>query len=255
METTIRYILFTAIRDWLFAGIIAALTISVFLSYFLGSTVMIEKDVMLTEFTSASARAVLIVGMIVFVCFHVRRAFENKEIELMLSRPISRGKFIIGYWIGFCIVALLILSIVALFMLAFLSYNYQGLSIWTTTMAFEIMIITAFAVFASIILKSSVSSVLLCFGFYITSRMMGLFSYVLEKNYAPDIFSFDYVSQKIIWVTSYVLPRLDLFSQSEWLTYGVNIAQNSWMLPVIQSLIYIPLLLIFAALDFNRKEF
>lgn len=255
METTIRYVLYTAIRDWLFVGIIATLALSIFLSYFLGSTVMIEKDLMLTELTSASARAVLVVGMIVFVCFHVRKAFENKEIELMLSRPISRGKFILGYWLGFCIVAILMLSLVTGFMMVFSKFNPQGLSLWTTTMAFEIMIIIAFAVFSSIILKSSVSSVLLCFGFYLTSRMMGFFSYILEKNISTDLFSFDYISQKIIWLTSYLLPRLDLFSQSSWLTYGIEITNSSWLLPIIQSLIYIPLLLIFAALDFNRKEF
>lgn len=255
METTIRYILYTAVRDWLFAAIIGALTLSIFISYFLGNTVMIEKEIMLTEFTSATSRAVLIVGMVVFVCFHVRRAFENKEIELMLSRPISRGKFIVGYWVGFCIVAILMLSAVTIFMLIFSTYTYNGISIWMATMAFEIMIIIAFAIFASIALKSSVTSVLLCFGFYITSRMMGLFTYVLEKNSPSDVFSFEYISQKIIWLTSYLLPRLDLFSQSKWLTYGIDITQSDWLLPILQSLIYIPLLLVFAALDFNRKEF
>ncbi len=255
METTIRYILYTAIRDWLFAGILGALGLSIFISYFLGSTVMIEKDQMLIELTSASSRAVLIVGMIVFVCFHVRRAFENKEIELMLSRPITRGKFILGYWIGFCVVACLMLTIVAAFMLVFSKFSPEGLSLWITTMAFEIMIVTAFAVFASIILRSSVSSVLLCFGFYITSRMMGFFSYVLEKGTNSDIISFDYISQKVIWLTSYLLPRLDLFSQSKWLTYGIDLQTQDWLLPIIQSLIYIPLLLVFATLDFNRKEF
>lgn len=255
MNTTIKYIFYTAIRDWLFAGIIGALTLSIFLSHFLGSTVMIEKDVMLTELTSASARAVLIVGMIVFVCFHVRRAFENKEVELMLSRPISRGNFILGYWLGFCLVAILILSAVAIFLLLVAQYNPEGLSLWVVTMCFEIMIITAFAVFASIILKSSVSSVLLCFGFYIISRMMGFFSYVLEKNYATDVLSFEFFSQKIIWLTSYLLPRLDLFSQSKWLSYGIDVTSTDWLLPILQSLIYIPILLVFAALDFNRKEF
>jgi len=255
METTIRYILYTAIRDWIFTGIIASLVLSIFLANFLGSTVMIEKELMLTEFISAAIRNVLIVGMIIFVCFHVRRAFENKEIDLMLSRPISRGKFILGYWMGFCIVSFLILSGSVLFTLFFAGYQYYGTSIWTVTLAFELMIVIAFAIFSSIILRSSVSSVLLCFGFYLTSRMMGFFGYVLEKNYTSDTFSFDYFSQKIIWLTSYLLPRLDLFSQSKWLAYGVDLTSSDWLLPIIQSLIYIPLLLVFAAIDFNKKQF
>ncbi len=255
MITTIRYVLITALRDWLFIGIVACLAVAGFISYFMGSTVLVEKNEIASSFTAGSSRVVLIVGMIVFVCFHVRRAFENKEIDLMLSRPISRGQFVVAYWLGFSVVATVLVALMALFIKLLYGHNAQGLYFWVMTMQLEVLIVTAFAVFASIILRSSVSSVMLSFGFYVISRMIGFFSYVLEKHQSTDMLSFDFYSQKIIWLTSFLLPRLDLFCQSKWLVYGVDFTQYSFSAPIIQAAVYIPLLLTFAAIDFKRKQF
>ena len=255
MNTTIRYVLLTALRDWLFIGLVGALVVATFISHFMGSTVLVEKDEISSSFTAGSTRIVLIVGMIVFVCFHVRRAFENKEIDLMLSRPISREQFVVSYWLGFSVVATIVVALISLFITLFYWHDYKGLSFFALTLELEVLLVIAFAVFASIVLKSSVSSVLLCFGFYIISRMIGFFSYVLEKNPSTDFLSFDFYSQKVIWVTSFLLPRLDLFCQSKWLIYGVNFNEYNWYMPVAQTAIYVPLLLTMAAIDFKRKQF
>jgi ABC-type transport system involved in multi-copper enzyme maturation permease subunit len=255
MKTTIKYVILTAVRDWLFIAIIAALGMDFFLSKFLASTALIEKNQMFISFLAGTSRVLLIAGITIFICFHVRRAFENKEIDLMLSRPISRSMFVVSYWLGFCIVSLLILFFLSLTFLIFLDTNMAGLASWVISMAFELMIISAFAVFASVILKSSVTSVLLTAGFYIISRMIGFFGYVLQKHYSGDIFSFDFISQKIVWLISFLLPRLDLFAQTDWLIYGPANGVGSWYLPIIQSVIYIPILLFMAAADFKRKQF
>ncbi len=254
-NTTIRYVILTALRDFLFVGIMGALIASVFISHFLASTVLIEKKEMLSSFTTGSARAVLVVGMIVFICFHIRRAFENKEIDLMLSRPISRASFIFSYWVGFSIVALLMVSALAIYMICFYEYNYAGLSVWVASMSFELFIVVAFALFTAVILKSSVSAVLLCFGFYLLSRMIGFFHYVLEKLVPYTYEYFEFYAQKIIWLVSFLVPRLDLFAQSKWLVYGVDYSADNLIYPVIQTLIYVPLLLSLAIVDFSKKQF
>jgi len=242
-------------RDWLFVGIIFAIIAAIFFSNFLGSTVMIEQNEMKASFLSAITRMVLIVGMIVFICFNVRRSFENKEIDLMLSRPISRVGFIFSYWLGFSIIGIIVISAIAVYISFFIkSVNVTGFSFWLLSLIFEMLVINAFAVFASIILVSSVSSVLLCFGFYIVSRMIGFFNYILEKSYT-DLTNLDFYSQKIIWVASYCMPRLDLFAKSEWLVHGIDFSTTAHLVPIIQALIYIPLLLTFAAIDFTRKQF
>lgn len=255
MKTTIKYVFLTAFRDLLFLGIIAAVIAGIFFANFLGSTVMVEKSLMTTAFSAASSRIILVVGMIIFICFHVRKAFENKEIDLILSRPISRQAFIFSYWIGFCAVSAIVMALVLVVAVFFLSFNAQGALLWFLTLFMELMLINAFAVFASVILRSSVSSVLLCFGFYVISRMIGFFNYVLDKNYAVDLLNFDFYAQKVIWFSSLVLPNLNLFAQSDWLLYGFDVGISEFYISLVQTLIYCPLLLAFAIIDFSKKQF
>src|SRR5271155_3737620 len=101
MLTNIRYILITALRDWLFIGLLAGILLATAVSATLGSTAFIEEKEMTVTFAAGAARLILMVGMIVFVCFHIRNAFDTKEIDVILSRPISRSNLVISYWLGF----------------------------------------------------------------------------------------------------------------------------------------------------------
>jgi ABC-type transport system involved in multi-copper enzyme maturation permease subunit len=255
MQTTIKYVLLTALRDMLFIGLIGAIIAAIFISNFLGGTALVEKMEMSTAYTASSVRLITIIGMIVFVCFHVRRAFENKEIDLMLSRPISRVGFVFSYWLGFAFVSSLIVLPVIIAIAVFQNFEIRGLFLWGFSLLLECFIITAFAVFSSIILRSAVSSVLLSFGFYVISRMMGFFIYVVDSPERFEATSWQFYSQKVLWFSSYIFPRLDLYGKSEWLIYGVAKLGDSWWWFIPQTLIYVPILLVAAAIDFRKKQF
>src|SRR5471030_2906314 len=108
MLTNIRYILITALRDWLFIGLLACVLCAAAISATLGNTAFLETQEMTITFAAGSARVILMVGLIVFVCFHIRSAFDTKEIDVIMSRPISRSNLVIAYWLGFAFVALLL---------------------------------------------------------------------------------------------------------------------------------------------------
>jgi ABC-type transport system involved in multi-copper enzyme maturation permease subunit len=254
MKTIIKYIILTASRDLLFYGLLIAIVAGIFISNFLGSTALEEQAQMAVSYSSASIRLILVVGMTIFCCFHIRRGFENKEIDLMLSRPISRGMFVLSYWIGFCIIALSFIAAAFCFILLFQNYSIFGAIIWVLSLILEVFLVISFAIFASFILKSAVSSVLLTFGFYFISRMLGFFLYILAKPTATDFLSLDFYANKILWFVSSILPRLDLFAKSQWLIYGVE-SYNDIKLFALQAAIYIPLLLFSAVYDFRNKQF
>lgn len=253
MLTTIKYILITALRDKLFVGLFVAMFVVFGLSVFLGNTALVEEDGSIDAYIGASSRLILSIGLIVFVCFHVRTAFDNKEIELLLSRPISRKSFVIAYWMGFAVVAtILIMSLVAT-MFLFLNISKGGLIYWSVGLLMESYLVVAFALFASLILRSAVSSVLLCFGFYVMSRMMGFFLYIVDQ---PNMFKgmLGAVTEKLLVIVSALLPRLDLYADTKWLIYSaVNDTSYYWFLG--QTAIYIPFLLTMAVIDFKRKQF
>jgi len=254
MFTTIRYILLTALRDWLFGGLFIALCLAAAISSFLGSTALVEKSQMSISFTAGSTRVILLTGIIVFVCFHVRRAFENREIEVIISRPISRESFVIAYWLGFSLISLLLIAPLIAAIGIFWEVNLPGLLYWGSSIILEALLVVAFSLFTALILRSAVSAVMLCFGFYFLSRLMGFFLFILEKPYLFREFNFGVVTEKLLNLVSVIIPRLDQYGKSDWLIYGIN-GDLSFQIFVTQSLIYVPFLLLMAIFDFKCRQF
>lgn len=254
MYTTIRYILLTALRDYLFLGLILAMALATTLSLILGSTAMIEKAAMMASFTAASSRIVLMLGLMIFVCFYIRHSFEQKEIDVLLSRPLSRFQIMLAYWLGFSFVAfLLVLSGVA--MVSFVPHlNQNGFFVWSVSLLLESWLVVALALFASFTLRSAVISVLATLGFYTLGRMMAFFLMVASSKLQLATQWVTAGIDGIVTGIALIMPRLDLFSQSDWLVYGLLRPEEAVMV-LVQTLIYIPLLLAAATIDFMRKEF
>jgi len=253
MLTTIRYIFLTAIRDKLFIALFIAIVVAIGISVILGGTALAEQSQMVISYVAASSRLILLIGLIIFVCFHVRRAFDNREIELILSRPISRHAFIFSYWLGFAVISLLII-IPTMAVIALLAKNQSlGALYFALSLICESLITIAFALFVSLLVKSAVSSVLACFGFYFISRSMGFFLVLLQNSH-HSLTSLNGVMEKLLYIISIIIPRFDLFGLSKWLVYGMEGAAHAHFF-LLQSLIYIPFLLLLAISDFRNKQF
>ncbi len=260
MSTTIRYIFITAVRDWLFIGLFFSILAAVGISLFLGGTALVEQEVMTIVYAAGASRVILLVGLIVFVCFHVRRAFDNREVEVMLTKPISRTSFVFSYWAGFAVVSALFVLPVSVMMWLLMDVDLVGLLFWSVSLALEALLVVAFALACSLILTSAVTSVLVSFGFYLISRMMGFFTFIIERSVMKFDLSWGWLTENLLAVTSIILPRLDLFGNSKWLVYGIRVDQQVWLLEMIpvflpQTLIYVPLLLFMAMFDFKRRQF
>ncbi len=252
MLTSIRYILLTAFRDKLFIGVLLGVVFAAAVSATLGSTAFLEEQQMTLTYAAGASRIILMVGLIVFVCFHIRSAFDSKEVDVMLSRPISRANLVVAYWLGFSVVAFLLVLPVICIIAALGLLNIEGFLGWSLSLLLEASIVVALALFTAFTLKSAVTSVLACMGFYVLSRMMAFFVITAD---APTMGEMPYVLLKYTLKTiSSIVPRFDFFAKSEWLVYGFDIVQQ-WHWFLMQSIIFIPLLLLATILDFKRKQF
>lgn len=253
MKSILKYILLAGIRDRLYIGLFITLVASFSLSIFLGSTSFVEAQQTTAAYIAGSSRAILAIGMILFVCLSISRAFENKEVEFIISKSISREQFILSYIIGFFTAAIIILIPLVVAILIVTKADKFGLLIWSASLLAEILIIISFALLASLILKNSFSAIMASFAFYAISRLMGVF--VMAINLPQDIAQ---AKNHLLAVTlkflSALFPRLDLFTQSSWLSYGVG-AENNLKIIFIQALIYIPLMIFMAFHDFKKKQF
>jgi ABC-type transport system involved in multi-copper enzyme maturation permease subunit len=254
MKAIIKYILLTAVRDWLFIGLFAAILTSIGLSLFLGSVALSEQGPTQLSFLAGTTRLVLVTGMIIFICFHTRRSFENKEIDFIISRPISRTRFLLSYFISIVILSILLIIPIVIVINLLFNPNFIGSLIWSLSLFFELIIVSSFALLASLMLRTAVSAVLGCFAFYLVSRIMGFaISSIIIPAKLNNV-SMNQALEITLKALSSLLPRLDQFAQSKWLIYGEASFQNISFF-IIQTVIYISLLIFISIFDFNRKEF
>jgi ABC-type transport system involved in multi-copper enzyme maturation permease subunit len=254
MLTNVRYILLTALRDWLFAALIGGVIIAALIAHMLGSTALIETQEMTLSYTAAASRVVIITGLIVFACFHIRNAFDTKEIDVFLSRPITRSNLVFSYWLGFATVAFL-LVVPSVGMLALQGLiSKQGFFFWTLSLLIECWLVVAIALFAAFTLKSAVTSVMASMGFYVLARMMGFFIATTKSAFLFQQQWLNIALTGSIKLVSAIMPRLDFFAKSEWLIYGVKHPQEVNLF-MVQAIIFIPLLILATIADFRRKQF
>lgn len=253
MKIILKYIFLTAIRDWLFLGLLICLFFAFGLSAFISNAALSEQLQMQLVLFGGTSRLIISFGMILFICFHIHRSFEARETLYIMSKEISRYKFITAYWLGFNFITLLLLIPVFILML-FLKANIFGLIEWSISLWLELLIISTFAIISSLILKSAVSSVLGTSGFYLISRLMGFFSANIVFNYENGFDKiFTNISYFLMKTLSILFPRLDLFAQTKLLIYG---NENSiFTTIVVQAVIYMIIMLCIAFYDFRKKEF
>jgi ABC-type transport system involved in multi-copper enzyme maturation permease subunit len=254
MFSNIRYVLLTATRDRLFIGLLIGIAVAAYISSVLGSTAMLEKEQMTLAFTAAAARAIIMVGVIVFIGFHMRNAFDAREIDVLLSRPISRTTLVLSYWVGFAAVATaLVLPTIGL--IAVLgTLNHTGFLVWSVSLLLESWLVVSIALFASLTIKSGVGTVLSSLAIYVLARMMGFF---LATTATTTVFKEHMINVGTQWLMkgiALVVPRLDFYAKSNWLIYGAKSYEEVHLF-LIQSAIFIPLLVAAAVIDFKRKQF
>lgn len=254
MFSNIRYVLLTATRDRLFFALLLGILAAAYVSSVLGSTAMLETQQMSLSFTAASARVIIMVGLIVFIGFHMRNAFDAREIDVLLSRPISRTSLVLSYWLGFIAVGTL-LVIPTLAVIAYVGLlNTTGYLLWSVSLVLETWLVVTIALFASLTIKSGVGTVLASLAIYTISRMMGFFISTTKTGVLFEAENINQSARFLMNGISMVVPRLDFFAKSQWLIYGPKSYEDLWLF-LMQAGVFIPLLLAAAIIDFKRKQF
>ncbi|MCP4394224.1 MAG: hypothetical protein GY804_08190 [Alphaproteobacteria bacterium] len=254
MLATLKYVLITAIRDRLFIGLFALIALTTGIASFLEDATLTEQYEMSVVYAAASTRLVLVLGLLVFVAFHVQRLYETREIEAILSKPISRSAFVISYWLGLALVAIALAIPVIASVIYFVGEINSGVCLWAASIIMESLIVVCIGLFCSLTIEKATTSVLTGIGIYMMARLASFFVAIFQSR--PELLENEAarsISGIVMKSISAILPRLDLFGQTNWLLYGID--NVSWSLFFIQTAIFIPLLLLAAIFDIKRKCF
>ncbi len=255
MAATLRYFLITALRDRFLGAILLAVVAAVGGAVFFGASALTERRALGLVFAGELVRLILVVGLITFICFHLRRMYETREIEAILARPISRTAFVFSCFAAYAAISLLLALLLVPLLIATLHAGGAGLALWDVSLMLEGLIVIGLGLFCAMSLESATASVLAALGLYLLGRSAAFFRAIAEAGTgALDQQSLNTGARWVMEGIAAVAPRLDLFGQSRWLVYGPG---GGWGLGVllVQVAIYVPLLLLATIRDLQVRRF
>ena len=248
----ISYVWRAAIRDKLIISMLVLIALSVSMAVFMASAAITEKDQFSAVYMAGSLRIVSILGLVLFTVFYIRRSFEARDIEFLLSRPISRTSFIISHACALSLIAIIISALCSIcLMFPGLNVNLNGFYLWALSVAIESVIMVNVALFFSMFLSSAVSAILAVMAFYALGRMIGQILGILKAGTAGPNFEGLEITMKAI---SVLTPRLDMLGQTSWLIYGVE-GYTDIIMVIAQIAAFLFLVVCAALIDLLTRQF
>lgn len=248
----VRYVLSAAVRDRLIISLLVIIGLGAALSVFLGTAAYIEKYQFVLVFSAGGLRILSVMGLVLFCVFFIRRSFDNKDVDYLLSRPVSRVSFIVSHAAAFSLIAILLAlaASIAVVMTAPVTFGAWNV-IWGVSLMFELMIMANAALFFSMVLPSASTSAMAVFGLYILSRTIGILLGIVASGLteSPMMKGLGFVMKFI----SLIIPRLDLMAQTSWLLYGTG--NIGLVFICAQGLAFSGLLITAALVDLVRRQF
>src|SRR2546429_4047672 len=204
-----------------------------------------------------SLSAMLLFG--VFIAIFVGVGLVYKEIErrtlyAILSKPISRGQFLLGKYLGLCATLFVNVVIMGLGVSLALLYIHRGwdslvINIWPAILLiyFELAIITGVALLFSSFSSPALSALLTFFVFVIGhfSADLKTLSATVSSGGARLVFAALY----------YLLPNLSNYAYITAASHGETPTAANFFGAILYGLAYIAVLLAASTLIFKRRNF
>jgi len=190
------------------------------------------------------------------------RDLDKRTIYIVLCRPISRGEYILGKFLGFCSLLFVSLAILSVFSVitikvmtliykSYIPYHFSWLKIAITLFSifFSLCIMQAVVLFfASFTSGSFTTSIFSLVTYFIGQNIEIVKRTVIQaKEVSPII-------KIIIKVTSWIFPKLSAFDLKTIAAHGLSLKMNFLIWNYIYGISYITILLILAIFIFKRRQ-
>lgn len=250
--TIARFTLLEATRTRLPWLVLAAIAIAFFASLFAREIAITESGRVQTALFAASLRlaSVFIVGL--YVMTSMIREFNDKGLELFLSLDLPRWVYTLGKFIGYALIGIVIAAAISL-PLAFLAGGSDAL-LWGISLALELSIVVALSLFCVITFNQIMPAATFVFAFYALSRSMEAIQLISSASPIAGTGAFRDVTGFMVDAVALLLPNLNAFSQTAWLVNETGGWTGLGMV-IVQSAMYVGLLLSAALFDLYRRNF
>lgn len=250
MLTIARYTLLEALRNRLLGLTAIAVLVLFGMTEFIGELSITEASQVQATISSSILRVFSITITCVFVVSAVLRDINDKGLEIILSLPMPRYRYLAGKLFGFAGLSLLI-SIMAGIPL-FLYAPTVPVIYWCFSLCCELILMAALSLVCVLTFSGLPQALLAVMAFYLLSRSMEA---IILLSAGP-ILTYGTVTWEFMHFTvaalALLLPDLHAFTRSDWLAHGVESSEIQAML--VQTLLYLAVLLSGGLFDLYRKN-
>jgi Cu-processing system permease protein len=185
----------------------------------------------------------------------VYKEIERRTIYAIFSKPVGRGEFLVGKYLGLCLTLLVNVVVMGLGLSLALLYVRRGgsaasiLNIWPAILLIyvELMILTAVAILFSSFSTPALSALLTFFVFIIGHFSADLKTFASAMGTASARYLFG--------ALFYLLPNLSNYSFITPAAHGRTPPPSLILASLAYAVLYITVLLTAATLIFNRRNF
>jgi ABC-type transport system involved in multi-copper enzyme maturation permease subunit len=248
--TIARNTLKTEIRDRILYGILIFGILYIFLTLFLSDLVLKELP-MVKSFGLAgvyffNAIIALFLGTTSFY-----KDVDRKIVYFILSKPVSRRQFVIGKFIGLCMVVLITSVVLAVGYLGVVAYEgggFDAMGLAAIGMQFlEMALFLSFAIFVSTF-SSSLLSIVYTSAVFFAGHIV---SQLVNDARQIGLGGWKFALVKALY---YIFPNLEKFDLRDFAVHSVPLPFVSFALAFAYALAYVVFLLAAAVWIFERKE-
>ena len=243
-----------AVRDRVLYNLVLFVLILTAGAIFLGELSAAQESKIIVDI---GLSAMLIFGAFIAIFVGVGLVYkeiERRTIYAIFAKPVSRGEFLVGKYLGLCLTLLVNVVVIGTGVSLALLYVKGGwepliLSVWPAVLLIylELMILTAVALLFSSFSSPALSALLTFFIFII-----GHFSADL-KTFAASMGTQS--ARYFFGALFYLLPNLANYSYITPAAHGQSPTFQTLLPVFLYAVVYITLLLAAATLVFNKRNF
>ena len=226
-----------------------SLVLGLALAGFLSQLALTESRMLQAAVVAALLRVCAVFIVAGQVVASVRREIDDKRLELALSLPLSRSAQYLGRLGGFIALGVMLALLFAVPTL--LWAPPLAVACWALSLACELALVAAAALFFAMTLASLVPALAATIGLYLLARSVSAMQAIAAGPLAADSV-LQALARHALSAVALLLPALDRATRTEWLLYGAPDGQ-SFMLGLIGMLLYAALLAAAGVFDFARR--
>lgn len=249
----IGYIGKAVVRDRLVMVMLGLMLMAGVLSIILSGATLMEQRQFSMASLASSIRLVAIIGMVVFISFFQRRAYEYREIDYLLATPVGRYRYLFSVALAFILLSLFLSLVMGAVVVLLQRHINEALVYWTVSAFVELSLTVTFTLFLSMRLRSATVCAMLSLAFYTLARLLGAVLGVIDSPLLDDMKYLEFFRHAVSFIAVFI-PRFDLLAQSQWLIYGQVEGITPWLLAGQWSA-FTALFLTCAFFDLRRNQF